>query len=79
MSTRVVRLCRPQPSLRLSAREAEIAALVAEGRLNKEIGRVLGLAETTVKSHLAHAFRKTSSANRVELALWWLRASGQLR
>ena len=42
----------------LSAREVEILSAVARGLGNKEIARELFIAETTVKTHLVHAFTK---------------------
>lgn len=42
----------------LTPREAEIAALVASGRLNKQVGALSGITEKTVKVHRARAMRK---------------------
>jgi DNA-binding CsgD family transcriptional regulator len=52
----------------LTAREWEIAALAAEGLINREIAVRLMLSAHTVKSHLLRAFEKTGSANRTQLA-----------
>lgn len=49
---------------RLTAREAEVLTLVAEGRSNREIGRALFLSEATVKSHLVHIFTKLDVGSR---------------
>lgn len=49
---------------RLTAREAEVLTLVAEGRSNRDIGRVLFLSEATVKSHLVHIFAKLGVGSR---------------
>ncbi len=49
---------------RLTSREAEVLALVAEGRSNREIGRTLFLSEATVKSHLVHIFTKLGVGSR---------------
>ncbi|KQO65185.1 response regulator transcription factor [Curtobacterium sp. Leaf261] len=43
---------------RLSARERQVLALVAQGNSNPAIGRELYLSETTVKTHLGHVFEK---------------------
>jgi len=48
----------------LTAREAEVLTLVAEGRSNREIGRTLFLSEATVKSHLVHIFTKLGVGSR---------------
>ncbi|MCD5347320.1 response regulator transcription factor [Agromyces sp. H3Y2-19a] len=49
---------------RLTVREAEVLALVAEGRTNREIGKSLFLSEATVKSHLVHIFTKLGVGSR---------------
>ena len=49
---------------RLTAREAEVLTLVAEGRSNRDIGRALFLSEATVKSHLVHIFTKLGVGSR---------------
>ncbi|MHA7132153.1 LuxR C-terminal-related transcriptional regulator [Oerskovia turbata] len=43
---------------RLTAREAEVLALVARGLSNPAIGRELFISEATVKTHLLRAFAK---------------------
>ena len=50
----------------LSAREIEVLELVARGRSNKEIARLLHLSEATVKTHLVHAFSKLGVEDRTE-------------
>jgi DNA-binding CsgD family transcriptional regulator len=52
----------------LSPREAEVAALVVEGRSNKEIGETLFISLDTVKRHITNVYRKTGARNRVQLA-----------
>jgi DNA-binding NarL/FixJ family response regulator len=54
---------------KLTAREAEIARDVAEGRSNKAIAIDHGISERTVKAHLNSIFRKTGIRSRVQLAL----------
>ena len=51
---------------RLTVREAEVLALVAEGSSNREIGRALFLSEATVKSHLVHIFTKLGVGSRTQ-------------
>lgn len=51
-----------QPNL--TAREVEVLRLVAKGRTNAEIGRVLGISEATVKTHLLRMFNKLGVSDR---------------
>ncbi len=53
----------------LSAREREIAAAVAEGLSNTEIGTRLYLSAGTVKAHLSSALTKLGLSNRIQLAI----------
>jgi DNA-binding CsgD family transcriptional regulator len=58
---------------RLSPRELEVAALVAERLSNKEIAKKLHVAETTVKNHVKNAREKLGSLpNRFALADWYM-------
>jgi len=54
---------------RLTPREAEVAALVAEGLSNAEIGRRLHASEPTVKTYVSRILTKLDCANRVQAAL----------
>ena len=49
---------------RLSPRETEVLALVAEGESNPGIARRLHLSEATVKTHLLHVFEKLEVGDR---------------
>lgn len=61
----------PDPALEsLSAREREILQLIARGDSNKVIARALDIAETTVKVHVQHIFRKLNLASRVQVAVY---------
>lgn len=53
----------------LSAREMEVLRLVAEGRVNKQIGAELGLSENTVKTHLTRIMGKLDVHDRTSLAM----------
>ncbi|MDB5778237.1 MAG: DNA-binding response regulator [Polaromonas sp.] len=54
----------------LSAREREVLALIALGDSNKLIARKLDIAETTVKIHVQHIFRKLQFTSRVQAAVY---------
>ena len=54
----------------LSGREREILALIARGDSNKLIARELDIAETTVKVHVQHIFRKLKLSSRVQVAVY---------
>lgn len=51
---------------RLTARELEVLALVAEGLDNRVIGRRLGVSRSTVKHHLEAIFAKLGVHGRME-------------
>ena len=52
----------------LTPAEHQVAALLAEGLSNAEIGRRLFLAPATVRVHLAHAYAKLGVRSRAQLA-----------
>jgi DNA-binding CsgD family transcriptional regulator len=56
------------PLAPLSAREREVALLVANGRTNPQIAAELFLSGKTVESHVRSAFHKLSVSSRLELA-----------
>ena len=51
----------------LTAREQEIAALVAAGRTNREVADQLVLSERTIEAHLRNVYAKLGVRSRVEL------------
>ena len=55
---------------RLTRREIEILRLVAEGRSNREVAKLLWVTDQTVKFHLANTYRKLGVRNRVEASQW---------
>jgi DNA-binding CsgD family transcriptional regulator len=54
-------------SPRLTARESQIAELVAEGLTNAQIGKLLWITENSVKQALKRIFRKLEVSSRAEL------------
>lgn len=55
---------------KLSPREREIIVMIARGDSNKEIARVLNLAESTIKIHVQGILRKLNLAKRVQAAVY---------
>jgi DNA-binding NarL/FixJ family response regulator len=49
----------------LTSRQAEVLRLLSQGRSNREISQILGIAEGTVKVHVNAAFRILGVHNRV--------------
>ena len=60
----------PDHGERLSAREAEVLALLVDGLPNKLIARRLDISEKTVKTHLTNIFRALEVNDRTQAALW---------
>jgi DNA-binding CsgD family transcriptional regulator len=52
----------------LTPAERRVAALVAEGRTNREVAAALFLGERTVETHLTHVYAKLGIRSRTELA-----------
>jgi DNA-binding CsgD family transcriptional regulator len=55
---------------RLTGRQRDVAALVADGRTNAEIAASLGLTEGTVANHMEQAMRRLELRSRAQLAVW---------
>ena len=60
----------PNPWEPLTAREFEIATLVATGLTNREIGIRLFVSPKTVSAHLEHIFAKLGAKGRAEIGVW---------
>jgi ATP/maltotriose-dependent transcriptional regulator MalT len=52
----------------LTPTEERVAALVAEGRSNREVAAALYVSENTIESHLSHVYAKLGLRSRTELA-----------
>ncbi len=62
----------PPPEIdlaRLTARQRDVLRELAKGHATKEIARTLGLAESTVKIHLAALYRHLGARNRTQAAI----------
>ncbi|MFM7002089.1 MAG: response regulator [Limnohabitans sp.] len=55
---------------KLSPREKDIFLLIAKSLSNKQIARDLDIAETTVKIHIQHIFKKMHLTSRVQIAIF---------
>jgi two-component system nitrate/nitrite response regulator NarL len=55
---------------KLSPREKDIFLLIAKSLSNKQIARDLDIAETTVKIHVQHIFKKLDLTSRVQIAVF---------
>jgi DNA-binding NarL/FixJ family response regulator len=54
----------------LTTREREVAALVAQGRSNREIGEAMVVSERTVEKHVENILAKLAFSSRVQIAAW---------
>jgi two-component system NarL family response regulator len=68
-----VRLADRYPASEPTGRELEVLGLIVNGRSNKEIGRLLGIAEGTVKSHVNRLLEKLGADDRTQAATAALR------
>jgi DNA-binding CsgD family transcriptional regulator len=56
----------------LTARELEVAQLVAAGLTNRQIAERLVLAPKTVSAHVEHILEKLHASRRTEIAAWYV-------
>ncbi|MDQ6830721.1 MAG: tetratricopeptide repeat protein, partial [Gemmatimonadota bacterium] len=54
----------------LTRRERDTAALIAQGKSNRVIGRTLGIGERTVEGYVAAALAKLGFSSRSQIAVW---------
>ncbi|WP_281035858.1 MULTISPECIES: LuxR C-terminal-related transcriptional regulator [unclassified Mesorhizobium] len=68
LTERLMSLTSPPPTtvVRLTRRERDSLALVAEGKTDWEISVILGIAEATVRFHVDNARRKLGAVNRAQ-------------
>jgi len=59
----------PVPTPALTAREMQVLASLMLGKTNREIGRELFIAESTVKTYVTSIFLKFGVSTRVEAAI----------
>lgn len=54
----------------LTAREREVAMLIAQGKSNREIAAALVVSERTVTTHISNIFSKLGFTSRAQVAAW---------
>jgi non-specific serine/threonine protein kinase len=54
----------------LTARQLEVAALVAEGHTNRQIGKLLGISEKTTEVHVHNLMTRLETPSRAGVAAW---------
>lgn len=59
--------------LKPTARELQVAGLVAEGKSNQQIADTLVLSQRTVEVHISNLFNKIGASSRTQLATWYVR------
>jgi DNA-binding NarL/FixJ family response regulator len=59
----------PTDQVAFTDRETQVLQMLVDGRSNKEISVPLGIAERTVKAHVAKLMRKVGVENRVALTV----------
>ena len=57
---------------RLTARQAQVAALVTQGLTNREIGERLGIDERSAEGHLERIRIRLGVRSRAQIAAWWV-------
>lgn len=62
----------PTEAPRLTPRQAEVAALVAAGLTNREIGVRLGIEERSAEGHLERIRLRLGVRSRAQVAAWWV-------
>jgi pimeloyl-ACP methyl ester carboxylesterase/DNA-binding CsgD family transcriptional regulator len=66
---------REEPAL--TARQREVAALVADGLTNREIGARLGIEERSAEGHLERIRLRLGMRSRAQVAAWWVATSAE--
>ena len=70
---------RASSDVRLTARELEVAELVARGKSNPEIAAALVISVRTVQGHVEHILRKLGFGSRSQVAAWVAQGVGGMR
>ena len=73
------RLCLSPTDFGITERQSEVLALMMQGKSNKEICRILKLAEPTVKNHVAAILKALKVKNRTEAVMAVIEHEWKLR
>ncbi|GIH03984.1 LuxR family transcriptional regulator [Rhizocola hellebori] len=60
----------------LTARQREVAALIAQGCTNREIGQRLGIAERSAEAHVERIRLRMDFRSRAQIAAWYVATGG---
>jgi DNA-binding NarL/FixJ family response regulator len=63
-------VARTRPAAPLTAREWEVAVLIAQGHTNRQIAERLIIAPRTADNHVQHIFDKLGLSARAQVAAW---------
>ena len=63
----------------LTARQLQVAALVAEGCTNRQIAERLGIQERSAEGHVERIRQRLGVTSRAQIAAWWASGPGQQR
>jgi DNA-binding CsgD family transcriptional regulator len=64
------------PPARLTARQLQVAALVAGGLTNRQIAGRLGIEERSAEGHVERIRKRLGERSRAQIATWWASAHG---
>jgi DNA-binding CsgD family transcriptional regulator len=62
------------PSATLTARQLQVAALVAGGLTNRQIAGRLGIEERSAEGHVERIRKRLGVRSRAQIATWWASA-----
>ncbi len=65
---------RRQASMQLTGRQRQVAALVADGLTNREIGERLVISERSAEGHVERIRTRLGVRSRAQVAAWWVAA-----
>ena len=54
----------------LTTRERKVAALIAQGKSNREIAGILVVSDRTIESHVRNVLSKLGFTSRAQIAIW---------